>query len=129
MSLTSPPLRILYVEDNPLIVFHVEAMIEDLGYVFAGSIGSFAELVAGFDALEVDAALVDIDLADGRTGPAAAAWLQERGIPSIFVTGQVGVAAEYPLLSLGTIAKPISAQELAEKLGWFPRSDLGSKRK
>jgi DNA-binding response OmpR family regulator len=128
MSLQLPPLRILYLEDNPLIVFHVEAMIEDLGYVFAGSAGSFAELVAGFDAFEMDAALVDIDLADGRTGPAAAAWLQERGIPSIFVTGQMGVAAEYPALSLGAIAKPISAQELAEKLEWFLRKDLGSQR-
>jgi len=126
MSLTSPPLRILYVEDNPLIVFHVEAMIEDLGYVFAGSASSFTELVAGFDTFEMDAALVDIDLADGRTGPAAAAWLKERGIPSIFVTGQVAVAAEYSLLSLGTIAKPISAQELAEKLEWFRRNDLGT---
>lgn len=125
MSLTQPPLRILYVEDNPLIVFHVEAMIEDLGYVFAGSVDSFAELMAGFDAFEIDAALVDIDLADGRTGPAAAAWLQERGIPSIFVTGQVGVAAEYPAVSLGTISKPISAQELAEKLQWFRRNDMG----
>jgi len=119
MSLTLPPLRILYVEDNPLIVFHVEVMIEDLGYIFAGSAGSFAELVAEFDTFEVDAALVDIDLADGRTGPAAAAWLQERGIPSIFVTGQMRVAAEYPQLSLGTIAKPISTQDLAEKLKWF----------
>jgi len=128
MSLTLPPLRILYVEDNPLIVFHVEAMIEDLGYVFAGSAGSFAELVAGFDTFEVDAALVDIDLADGRTGPEAAAWLQERGIPSIFVTGQLGVAAEYPAVSLGTIAKPISTQDLAEKLEWFRRNKSGSER-
>ena len=29
-----PPLRIFYLEDNPLIVFHVEAMIEDLGCIF-----------------------------------------------------------------------------------------------
>ncbi len=110
------PLRIFYLEDNPLIVFHVEAMIEDLGHVFAGSAGSLAELIAGFDTFPMDAALVDIDLADGRTGPAAAAWLQERGVPSIFVTGQVGVAADYPLLSLGTINKPILAPDLAAKL-------------
>ncbi|MDZ5454798.1 response regulator [Labrys sp. ZIDIC5] len=121
MSAQFPQLRIFYLEDNPLIVFHVETLIEDLGFVFAGSVGSFTELVAAFDTFEMDAALVDIDLADGRTGPDAAAWLQERGIPSLFVTGQVGVAAEYPLLSLGVIAKPISVEDLADKLKLFRR--------
>lgn len=35
-------MRILYFEDN--LAFHVEQMIEDLGYVSAGSLSSFAEL-------------------------------------------------------------------------------------
>lgn len=110
------PLRILYIEDNPLIVFHLEAMIEDLGHVFAGSVASFAELVANFDSLAFDVALVDIDLTDGRTGPAAAAWLKERNIPSIFVTGQVGIAEEPGSAALDIIAKPVSAEVLGQKL-------------
>lgn len=116
MSSPHPPLRIFYLEDNPLIVFHVEAMIEDLGHVFAGSVGSFADLIAGFDTFEIDGALIDIDLADGRTGPAAAAWLREHGVPSIFVTGQVEVAAEHSQVALGTISKPVSVEALAETL-------------
>ncbi|MGN6551644.1 MAG: response regulator [Pararhizobium sp.] len=116
MSSPLRSLRIFYLEDNPLIVFHIEAMIEDLGYIFAGSAGSFAELTAEFEILKIDGALIDIDLADGRTGPAAAAWLQERGVPAIFVTGQVEVAAEHPEVALGAVAKPVSAQALAEKL-------------
>lgn len=110
------PLRIFYLEDNPLIVFHVEAMIEDLGHVFAGSAASFAELTAEFHRLDFDAALVDIDLADGRTGPDAAAWLQERGVPSMFVTGQAEVADEHPEAALGTISKPVLEKALADKL-------------
>ena len=110
------PLRIFYLEDNPLIVFHVEAMIEDLGHVFAGSAAGFAELMAEFDTLEIDGALIDIDLADGRTGPVAAAWLQERGIASIFVTGQAEVAAEHSGVALGTIAKPVFEEALSKKL-------------
>lgn len=81
MSDTPSPLRIFYLEDNPLIVFHVEHMIEDLGHIFAGSLGSFSELKAAADELEMDCALIDIDLSDGPTGPAAAWWLLERGIP------------------------------------------------
>ncbi len=113
------PLRIFYVEDNPLIAFHVEAMIEDLGHVFAGSADSFAELVRTIGALEVDGALVDIDLADGRTGPAAAEWLRERGIPSLFVTGQEEIAAQYASSALGLVKKPIAVSDLAEKLKLF----------
>lgn len=83
--MTTPiPLRVFYLEDNPLIVFHIEAMIEDLGHVFAGSLSSFAELEASFGELAMDCALVDIDLADGATGPEAAEWLLNKGIPSIF---------------------------------------------
>jgi hypothetical protein len=100
-------------------------MIEDLGHVFAGSAASFAELKAKFDKLEIDGALVDIDLADGRTGPDAAAWLQERGIASIFVTGQAEVAAEDPGAVLGTISKPVLEKALAEKLKLL-REHLGT---
>lgn len=110
------PLRIFYLEDNPLIVFHIEAMIEDLGHIFAGSASSFAELKMRFDTFQIDGALVDIDLADGRTGPLAAAWLQERGVASIFVTGQTEVAAEHAAAALGTIAKPVPVEVLGEKL-------------
>ncbi|MGK6320378.1 response regulator [Sphingomonas sp. DT-204] len=114
-------LRIFYLEDNPLIVFHVETMIEDLGHVFAGSAGSFAELVQMIDSLEIDGVLVDIDLADGRTGPDAAEWLRDRGIPAVFVTGQEMIAAEYPAAALGLIKKPVTASDLAAKLELFRR--------
>lgn len=116
MIRTSAPLRIFYLEDNPLIVFHVEAMLEDLGHVFAGAADSFAELVRTVGALDIDGVLVDIDLADGRTGPAAAEWLRERGIPSLFVTGQEEIAAQYAGSALGLVKKPIAIADLAEKL-------------
>lgn len=119
MTSDLPPLRVFYLEDNPLIVFHVEAMIEDLGHVFAGSASSFSELVQTIGTLEIDGVLVDIDLADGRTGPASAAWLRDRGIPALFVTGQELIAGEYPATALGLVKKPVSVSDLAEKLELF----------
>lgn len=110
------PLRILCLEDNPLIVFHLEQLIEDLGYVFVVALESAAELYEQFSALEIDAALVDIDLADGRTGPQAAAWLAARGIPAIFVTGQEEVAAEHRDLVLGIVTKPIDQDDFTRTL-------------
>jgi CheY-like chemotaxis protein len=119
MTWETTPLRIFYLEDNPLIIFHVEAMIEDLGHIFAGSANSFAELMRMIDALEVDGVLVDIDLADGRTGPDAAVWLKKRGIPALFVTGQQQIAVQHQAAVLGFVRKPISASDLSEKLKPF----------
>lgn len=117
-----PPLRVFYLEDNPLIVFHVEAMVEDLGHVFVGSASSFSEMVQTIDTSKIDGVLVDIDLADGRTGPASAAWLRDRGVPALFLTGQESIAAEYPSAALGLVKKPVSASDLAEKLELFRRN-------
>jgi CheY-like chemotaxis protein len=111
----SAPLRVFYVEDNPLLVFHLEQMIEDLGYTFAGSADSFASLRSA-DPRPMDIALVDIDLADGRTGPAAAAWLRKQGVAVGFVTGQVAIAAQYAEISAWVLAKPFAAKDLAQVL-------------
>lgn len=111
-----PPLRLYCIEDNPLIVFHLEQLIEDAGHVFVGSADSFSELKADFEAAEIDGALVDIDLADGSTGPEAAAWLKARGIPSLFVTGQEDIAERYSGLTRGVIVKPIASAEFHDKL-------------
>ena len=110
------PMRILYLEDNPLLAFHVEQMIEDAGHTSAGSVASFSELKETFAALRFDAALVDIDLADGPTGPEATAWLHNRGIPAIFVTGQGQLAAQHTDVSLGWIDKPISTEDFTNKV-------------
>lgn len=110
------PLRIFYLEDNSLIAFHVEALLEELGYVFAGSLASFVDLKRNFTSLHMDAALVDIDLADGRTGPAAAAWLKERGIPSMFLTGQGPTAEVNTSLVVGIVRKPLDPADLAHQM-------------
>ena len=116
------PLRIYCVEDNPLIVFHIEHLVEQAGHVLVGFAESFSQLKADPVVKDIDGALVDIDLADGRTGPDAAAWLKRQGIRSIFVTGQQEIAKRYADQAIAVITKPIAAGDFAEKLGL-----LGSK--
>ncbi len=111
-----PKLRIYCVEDNPLIVFHIEHLIEEAGHVLVGFADSFSQLKADPVVADIDGALVDIDLADGRTGPDAAAWLKQRGIPSIFVTGQQDVADIYADRVVAVVIKPIVADEFAHKI-------------
>lgn len=110
------PLRIYCIEDNPLIVFHIEHLIEEAGHVLVGFADSFSQLRADPAAAYIDGALVDIDLADGRTGPDAVAWLKERGIPSIFVTGQQDVADVYADRVVAVIIKPIVSEDFADKI-------------
>lgn len=117
-------LRLFYLEDNPLLVFHLECILEEMGHTLVGSAVSFRDLKNEFSDLKVDAVLIDIDLADGRTGPAAAIWLGERNIPSIFVTGQQAAADDNRNVVLGIVSKPVSKRELEEAL-WHvhkPRS-------
>lgn len=120
MSAASPapaqPLRIFCIEDNALIIMHLEMLIEQAGHIFVGSVARFEDLQRRIDELEFDLALVDIDLADGRTGGKIACWLHTRGIPSLFVTGQERVAADYAHVSLGIVAKPVSSEALLSKL-------------
>lgn len=114
------PLRILCVEDNPLIAFHLEHVIEDLGDTCAGSVDSFADLQ--MQPLDFAAALVDIDLADGPTGLAAARWLTEQGIPCAFVTGQTDIAEQHPDLAVAVVAKPVTDESMARAVGELRRA-------
>lgn len=111
-SAPGPSLRVLCLEDNPLIVFHLQQMIEDLGHHFVRAFESFDEMRTQLNVAEIDCALVDIDLTDGRTGPEAAAWLHERGIPALFVSGQDQLAYELKDAVVGAVSKPVSDDDL-----------------
>ena len=109
---SKPLLRLYYLEDNPLIVMHVTQLIEELGHICIGASASFSEFQVCYQAQTFDIALIDIDLADGRTGPDAAKWLKEKGVATVFVTGQDSIAAEYRDLVGAVVAQPVSAKDL-----------------
>ena len=109
------PLRIVYLEDNPLIAFPDEQMIEDLGHIHIATLDSFAAL-RDLPVIEADGALIDIDLADGCTGPEAASWLAERGIPGIFVSGQRDLAEAHADRVLAYLIKPVTMSDLQKAL-------------
>ena len=110
------PLRVFCIEDNALLVMDLQMLIEDAGHVFAGSAARFDDVKAQFDCVPFDVALVDIDLADGRTGGDIAQWLQQRGRPSLFVTGQEQLAERYSGAAVGTIVKPVDEAKLRTAL-------------
>ena len=119
MDSSPKSVRIFCIEDNALLVLHLQMMIEEIGHDFIGSAARFEDLKSIFESVEFDLALVDIDLADGRTGGQVAQWLRDRGRPSLFITGQEQVAAQYSDASLGTIVKPVREEVLRDALNQF----------
>ncbi len=79
--------RVLVVESEPMAATDFVARLRSGGIDVVGSVTSVQEalaLIATAGAL--DAALIDVNLDDGRADPIAAA-LRERGVPLVLVGG------------------------------------------
>lgn len=77
-------MRILILEDDPLIALDLERIVEDEGYEVVGVYATLAEARRHITD-RVDFALLDIDLRDGKSFGFATALL-ERDIPFAFVS-------------------------------------------
>ena len=80
--------RILIVEDEMLIAFMLQGMLEALGYQVAGRARTVGDALAMIetDTLGIDAATLDINLG-GEHANAVADALNAHGIPFIITTG------------------------------------------
>lgn len=79
--------RILVVEDESLVAMLLETILEDMGATPVGPMSSVEEgLAAVRDTAELDAALLDVNVAGTPVFPVAEA-LAARGVPFVFSTG------------------------------------------
>ena len=96
--------RVLILEDDPLIALDLQAIVEGQGHEVVGVCDTLAEgryqLAAGFDF-----ALLDIDLSDGKSFDFASA-LTERRIPFAFVSASRRSELPAHLRGAQFIAKP-----------------------
>jgi CheY-like chemotaxis protein len=79
-------LRILIVEDEMLVAMNIEDMLLDLGHEVAGLASRLAPALALAAEAEIDAAVLDVNLAGEHSFPVAD-LLDKRGIPFLFATG------------------------------------------
>lgn len=80
------PLRILVIEDEPLIAMMIEDYLDVLGHEVAGTADSTVEALARLGEGGADAAILDVNLRDGPCWPVADA-LTARGVPFVLATG------------------------------------------
>jgi len=105
-------MRVLIVEDEPLIATSILWELVDAGHEVVGPAATLAE--AEFLASEglPDLALVDINLSERGDGVLLARRLKAAGVPSIFVTGQVHEARQARDAALGLVLKPFPFETL-----------------
>ncbi|HEY0149376.1 MAG TPA: response regulator [Allosphingosinicella sp.] len=79
-------LRVLIVEDEMLVAMNIEDMLLALGHEVAGLASRLSPALALAGEAEIDAAVLDVNLAGERSFPVADV-LEGRGIPYLFATG------------------------------------------
>lgn len=108
---------ILIVEDEIFVALDIEEAIEAAGFAVGAIAADRAQALEA--APDCDFALVDINLRDGRTGPAIASELYERfGIRSVFITANPLQIGAPPNGALGYIRKPFDATMLSKAIKW-----------
>lgn len=106
-------MRVLVVEDEPLLAMLLEENLAELGYELAGSAATVHQALSLLDQSEIDCALLDFSLGQDSTSVPVAQRLREAGKPFTFLTGHAslegtkGVPEDVPLL-----VKPVSLADL-----------------
>ena len=88
-------LRVMIVEDQPLIAMDFEAGLTEKGAEVACVATNAAQAIAALDRVAIDVAVLDFDLGQ-ETSAGVADELELRGIPFVFATGHGGAADGVP---------------------------------
>ena len=83
------PLRVLVVEDEPIVAMCLEDILDALGCIPIGPVARLSEGLALAQNEMLDAAILDINLSGERSTPIADA-LRLRGVPFAFASGYGG---------------------------------------
>lgn len=119
--------RILIVEDEPLVAFDNEYVLQDAGYMIVASVDTVDVAIETINAAQIDLVLADLNLSDGGTGLDVAHAARDAGIPVIFVTGACPVEAK--ALAAGCLTKPYTPRDLLAAIDAVDASLAGRKPK
>jgi CheY-like chemotaxis protein len=106
---------IVICEDNPVIVLDLSWMLEDLGHHVCGTADTAIKGMEECAQHRPDLVLVDLNLAEGRTGLALVNTLAELCIPSVIVSGETNTLPK-TTWAKAVISKPFNEATLARAL-------------
>jgi len=107
--------RILVVEDESMVAMMLEDYLDELGCIVAGSAARLGEALEMARSLELDMAVLDLNLAGEMSYPVAEV-LQTRGVPVVFATGygSAGLSGKFP--DAPVLSKPYNIEQLENAL-------------
>jgi DNA-binding LytR/AlgR family response regulator len=114
-----PKLRVLILEDEPLIALELEQIVLGLS---AADIIVKASVAEARDALRepLDFAFLDVNVTDGHTYEVAH-HLTEKFVPFVFVSASPPNQLPSELLHVRFIVKPFRRSQIERELGVFER--------
>ena len=118
---TGGGLRVLIVEDELLVAWHLESMLRDQSHEVCALVPDGEGAIEQADDLDADLVLMDIRLAGRMDGIEAARRIREsRGTPVIFITahGDPATRANVERVVPGApvLAKPVSSEMLRDAI-------------
>lgn len=107
-------MRILILEDDPLLALDLQCIVEGCGHEVVGLCSTLASMGRRVDD-PVDFAFLDVDLPDGKSF-GIATRLEERRVPYAFVSGSRQGELPEHLRHARFVAKPYSPASIRNQL-------------
>jgi CheY-like chemotaxis protein len=108
-------MNILICEDNPIIAMDLGGMLEDMGHQICGTADTSVKAVQQCGRTKPDLVMVDLNLADGRTGLELVNTLADLCIPSVIVSGETHTLPE-TTWAKAVVSKPFDETLLVQAL-------------
>lgn len=106
MGVDARRLRLLIVEDEPMVAKVIEDIIDDAGWQIVGpapSVGVALELLQN---TRIDGAVLDLNLGNGEVSLPVAKLLRDRGVPFFFASGLASLGQRRGFESIPVLRKP-----------------------
>lgn len=107
--------KVLIVEDEGLIAMMVEEMLVELGCEVVASVARLAKAREAASAIEIDFAMLDVNLAGEAVFPVAEI-LRDREIPFLFSSGYGASGLPSEFADRHVLHKPFSQTDLEQKI-------------
>ena len=115
LTASTAPLTLLVVEDDADSAAALTELLTEAGHSVVGPFHSAAAAEAAAALHHIDAALLDINLSDDRTGIELARSLTDRWkVRVVFISGDVTAAAQHADLAEALVLKPYTGPQILE---------------
>ncbi|MDP3908591.1 response regulator [Novosphingobium sp.] len=115
MTETLPKLRVLVVEDEPLVGMEIEYTIEELGHEVVGPVAQLVDAVAAAADATLGCAILDINIRGGHSYPVADLLLA-RGVPVLLLSGYGRQSLPDRLQAAAYLTKPFTSGQLQQEV-------------